>query len=250
MMLVPSPVFLPHASQAAASIHHSTLQIAQFVVPRAHHSLLPNWLTHLGGLGLFVVAIIDSSIVPLPLPGSTDLFLLWLIAHSGNPWLLAPIAVAGSLGGGYTTWQIGRRGGEAALHRYVPARLLGRIVGWVEHHPVLAVFLPAILPPPIPLSPFVLASGALGVSRGRFLAVFGAARALRYSLIAWLGVAYGRHVVRLWTGTLQKWSTPLLCVFVALLIGGIWMAISKARRLRKSDAAEKPALQAKAAQTD
>ena len=211
---------------------------------------MPNWLTHLGGLGLFVVAIIDSSIIPLPLPGSTDLFLLWLIAHSGNPWLLAPIAVAGSLVGGYTTWQIGHRGGEAALRRYVPARLLGRIVGWVEHHPVLAVFLPAILPPPIPLSPFVLASGALGVSRGRFLAVFGAARTLRYSLIAWLGVAYGRHVVRLWTGTLQKWSTPLLCVFAALLIGGIWMAISKARRLRKVDAAVKPSLQAKAAQTD
>ncbi|MGA2249190.1 YqaA family protein [Terracidiphilus sp.] len=211
---------------------------------------MPNWLTHLGGLGLFVVAIIDSSIIPLPVPGSTDLLLLWLIARSGNPWLLVTIGVAGSLAGGYTTWHIGRRGGEAALRRYVPARLLGRIVGWVKHHPVLAVFLPAVLPPPIPLSPFVLASGALSVSRGRFLAVFGAARTLRYSLIAWLGVAYGRHVVRLWTGTLQKWSTSLLCVFVALLLSGLCMGIWKARSLRKSDAAEKPALQAKAAHTD
>ncbi len=250
MTLVISPVFLLHVSQVATSIHYSTLRMAQLVVPGAHHSLLPNWLTHLGGLGLFVVSIVDSSIVPLPLPGSTDLLLLWLIAHSGSPWLLVPIAVAGSLVGGYTAWHIGRRGGEAALRRYVPARLLGRIVGWIEHHPVLAVFLPAILPPPIPLSPFVLASGALGVSRGRFLIVFGAARTLRYSLIAWLGVAYGRHVIRLWTGTLQKWSTPLLCVFVALLIGGICMGIWKARSLLKSDAAEKTALQAKVPQTD
>ena len=250
MMLLPSSVFVPHASQASASIHYSILHMAQFVAPREHHASMPHWLTRLGALGLFAVAIIDSSIIPLPLPGSTDLLLLWLIAHGGNPLLLAPIAVAGSLIGGYTAWLIGCKGGEAALRRYVPARLLGRIVGWVEHHPVLAVFLPAILPPPIPLSPFVLASGALGVSRGRFLAAFGAARALRYSLIAWLGVAYGRHVVRLWTGTLHKWSTPLLCVFIALLIGGLCIWIWKVRSLRKSDAAEKPTLRSKAAQTD
>jgi membrane protein YqaA with SNARE-associated domain len=242
MMLQPFPVSPPHASQAAA--------LAQFVAPRLHHALMPHWLTHLGGLGLFAVAVVDSSVIPLPLPGSTDLLLLWLVAHSGNPWLLAPIAVAGSLVGGYTTWHLGRRGGEATLRRYVPARLLGRIVVWVERHPVLAVFLPAVLPPPIPLSPFVLASGALGVSRGRFLTVFGAARILRYSLIAWLGMVYGRHVVRLWAGTLQKWSMPLLWIFVALSIGGICMGIWKARSLRKSDAAEELALQGRATQAD
>jgi membrane protein YqaA with SNARE-associated domain len=247
MMLLPSPASLLPALRAATSAHYSALQLAQFVAPSLHqglhHALMPRWLTHLGALGLFAVAVVDSSVIPLPLPGSTDLLLLWLVAHSGNPLLLAPIAIAGSLVGGYTTWHIGRRGGEAALRRYVPARLLGRVVVWVEHHPVLAVFLPAVLPPPIPLSPFVLASGALGVSRGRFLAVFGAARILRYSLVAWLGVVYGRHVVRLWTGTLQKWSTPLLWVFGALLVGGVCVGIWKARSLWKSDAAEELALQ-------
>jgi len=120
----------------------------------------------------------------------------------------------------------------------VPARLLGRIVTWVERHPVLAVFLPALLPPPIPLLPFALASGALGVSRRRFLAVYGAARCLRYSFIAWLGVAYGRRIVRLWSGTLQRWSTPLLCVFVGLLAAGIGFGIWKIRELRQIEAAE------------
>jgi len=207
-------------------------------VPRLRRPLMPHWLTHLGALGLFSVAVVDSSVIPLPLPGSTDLLLLWLVAHSGNPWLLAPCAIAGSILGGYTTWHTGRRGGEAALRRYVPARLLGRIVTWVERHPVLAVFLPALLPPPIPLLPFALASGALGVSRRRFLAVYGAARCLRYSFIAWLGVAYGRRIVRLWSGTLQRWSTPLLCVFVGLLALGIGFGIWKIRGLRQIEAAE------------
>lgn len=204
-----------------------------------HSGIVPKWLTHMGALGLFSVAVIDSSVIPLPLPGSTDLLLLWLVAHGGDPWLLAPCAIAGSILGGYTTWHIGRRGGEEALRQYVPKRLLGRIVGWVERHPILSVFVPALLPPPIPLLPFALASGALGVSRKRFLAVFGTARAARYSFVAWLGVTYGRGIVRMWSGSLQQWSTPLLCAFVSLLIAGMAFGIWKIRGLRKIDAAEK-----------
>jgi membrane protein YqaA with SNARE-associated domain len=211
----------------------------QFLVAHAHSPLSPHWLTHLGVLGLFSVSVIDSSVIPLPLPGSTDLLLLWLVAHSGDPWLLAPCAIAGSLLGGYTTWHIGRIGGETALRNYVPARILGRIVEWVEHHPVSAVFVPALLPPPIPLLPFALASGALGVSRGRFLTVFGTARSLRYSFIAWLGVTYGRKIVRLWSGSMAKWSTLLQCVFLSLLIVGLVFGIWKIRGLRKIEAAEK-----------
>lgn len=218
--------------------------------PHVHTLVVPHWLTHLGALGLFSVAVMDSSVIPLPLPGSTDLVLLWLVAHHGNPWLLVPCALAGSVLGGYTTWQIGRKGGEAALRRYMPARLLGRIVVWVEHHPALSVFLPAVLPPPIPLSPFVLASGALGVSRARFLLVYGAARSLRYSLVAWLGVVYGRHVIRMWSGALQKWSAPLLWVFAGLMVAGLCVGIQRIRSLRKSDPAKVRAARPVAASGD
>ncbi|HEY1255540.1 MAG TPA: VTT domain-containing protein [Terracidiphilus sp.] len=167
------------------------------------------------------------------------MLLLWLVAHSGDPWLLAPCAIVGSILGGYTTWLIGRRGGEDTLRQYVPARLLGRIVGWVERHPILSVFVPALLPPPIPLLPFALASGALGVSRRRFLVVFGTARSLRYCFVAWLGVTYGRGIVRLFSGSLQKWSDPLLGIFVSLLAAGLSFGIWKIRGLRKIDDAER-----------
>jgi len=217
-------------------------QEALFLTPAMHHSLMPHWLTHLGALGLFSVAVVDSSFIPLPLPGSTDLLLLWLVAYGGDPWLLAAFAIAGSLVGGYATWNLGRRGGEAALRRYVPARLLGRVTRWVEHHRILAVFLPAVLPPPVPLLPFALAAGALGVARSRFLVVYGSARTLRYSLIAWLGMAYGRYAIRMWSGTFQKWSTPLICVFAGLLVAGTCFGIWKVSGLRKIDAADKLAL--------
>lgn len=83
-------------------------QLALFVVSTAHHPLVPHWLVHLGALGIFSVAVVDSSFIPLPLPGSTDLLLLWLVAYGGDPWLLATLAIVGSLLGGYATWDCGR----------------------------------------------------------------------------------------------------------------------------------------------
>ena len=38
-------------------------QACFFALP-VHRSLMPHWLTHLGALGLFSVAVIDSSLIP------------------------------------------------------------------------------------------------------------------------------------------------------------------------------------------
>jgi membrane protein YqaA with SNARE-associated domain len=203
---------------------------------RRAHTL--HWLVGLGLPGLFVVAIIDSSPFPLPLPGCTDLLLLWLASHGGNPWELAGCAIAGALLGGFLGWRLGRKGGEGALKSHVPARMLDPVRRWAKGNPFLAVFLPALLPPPVPLSPFVFAAGALNVPQKRFLISFGAARVIRYSLVAWLGATYGRHVIRLWSHTLDKWSIPLLAVFLALMAVGIAVSVVKARRRPKTSEAD------------
>jgi membrane protein YqaA with SNARE-associated domain len=197
--------------------------------------------------GLFSVAAVESSVMPLTLPGSTDLLLLWLVANGGEPWILAASAIAGSVLGGYSTWEVGRRGGEAALSRYMPARVLGKITRWVKRHPVLSVFLPAVLPPPIPALPFVLASGALRVSRRRFLEIFAVARALRYLLIAWLGVHYGQTIVSVCSQNLERWSTPLPWIFGALLATSILLGIWKMRSVHRAKASVKHARKATAA---
>jgi len=235
-LILNDPVESPRHTACGSRVA-SNLVVNLFApAPAARRSFLPHWLIRLGPLGLFAVAIVDSSIVPLPIPGSTDLLLLLLVSHSGNPWLLTFSAVAGSIIGGYSTWQLGKKGGEAAMKRWISARMLKRVNAWVGSHPVLAVFLPALLPPPIPLSPFILASGALGVSRGRFLAAYSAARILRYSLVSWLAVRYGRHVVRLWNQELGKWSAPLLWTFLAVVVAGLGYGIWKFRRMRSSGA--------------
>jgi hypothetical protein len=69
----------------------------------------------------------------------------------------------------------------------------------------------------------------LGVARRPFLTAFGAARVLRYSFVAWLAVKYGRQMVRMWSGTLEKWETPLLWIFAVVVVSGIVMGIMKLR---------------------
>jgi membrane protein YqaA with SNARE-associated domain len=202
------------------------------VAKHPHHSLIPHWVTHLGALGLFSVAVLDSSVLPLPLPGSTDLLLLWLVSHRGEPWLLFATATIGSILGGYTCWSSGKRGGHAALQRYSQSPFWTRLSDWAKEHSFLSVFLPALLPPPVPLLPFLIAAGALGVSRQRFVLALSAARSVRYGLITWLAATYGRRVVRLWSSTLEKWSEPLLWAFTAILLTAICYGIWQFRKQR------------------
>jgi membrane protein YqaA with SNARE-associated domain len=201
---------------------------------KSHRSPLLRWLVSLGGLGLFAVGIADSSVIPLPLPGSTDLLLLLLTSQRRTTvpmavWM-AFCAIAGSLVGGYLTWGAGHKGGEMALERYVPERFRKRIAGLVEKHGVWSVALATILPPPVPLTPFLLAAGALGMARGRFMLSFGTARVVRYSLLAWLGIAYGRHFVHLWEKELNGWSTPILWTYAGLVVLGVAYGIWKTHR--------------------
>lgn len=196
----------------------------------AHRHLLPRWLIHLGIPGVFAVSAIDASIIPLPLPGSTDILVLLLAAQHAIFWLLWLAAVSGSILGGYLTWSTGKKGGETMLERYVPKRFLTPISGWIKKHGIMSLCVASVLPPPIPLMPFLLTAGALGMPRRQFLIAFGAARAFRYGLIVWIGVTYGRHVLRLWSRYLAGWSDVILWAFLGLLAAAIAFGIWKYRR--------------------
>ncbi|MGB6868941.1 MAG: hypothetical protein WBD93_04965, partial [Acidobacteriaceae bacterium] len=73
------------------------------------HRLISPWLLHFGVFGVFGVALVDSSPIPLPVPGSTDILILILGAHGEMPWLLALAGVLGSVIGGYLTWKTGQK---------------------------------------------------------------------------------------------------------------------------------------------
>lgn len=196
---------------------------------RARHGTM-RWLISLGWIGLFGVSLIDACPFPLPIPGTTDLLLLVLVARKGSPWLLVPLAVAGAVVGAFSTWSVGKKGGEKALRRYVPERYYDRITNWVKKYGATAVALAAINPPPVPLMPFLAAAGALGVTRGRFLTAFTLARSARYALVAWLGVLYGHQMVHWWNQYLARYSAAISWTILALFVAAFAWAIWKWRR--------------------
>jgi membrane protein YqaA with SNARE-associated domain len=189
-----------------------------------------------GTMGLFVVSVIDSSIIPLPVPGSTDLLLILLVVHHANPVVAATAATLGSILGGYLTWASGHKGGEAALHRYLPKRFSRRLSAWVEKSGTVAVTASALFPPPFPLMPILLAAGALGVSRRRFLVSFSVTRAFRYAVVAWLAVTYGRALVRAFQHYLSGWSSTIMWIYLGLVVAGVLYGLWKFRREKQRPA--------------
>jgi len=199
-----------------------------------HSSKFLHLLISFGIFGIFFISIIDSSFVPLPIPGVTDIMLVLFAARKENILLLVLLSTAGSAVGGYLSYQVGQSGGMAFLEKHVPARIFKRVCDWMEHHAILSVALPAILPPPMPLSPFVLAAGALKMSRSKFMITFTISRAIRHIIAVSLGVIYGRQVLRLWNVFSQKWATTILIVIWSVILVSCAIAFWKLYKTSRS----------------
>ena len=193
---------------------------------------------HLGLLGLFFVSIVDSSFVPLPIPGVTDIMIVVYAAGHANLILLVLIATFGSALGGLFSHAVGQAGGMAFLQKHVKPALLNRVTKWMEEHAVLAVALPALLPPPMPLSAFVLAAGAVHMSRRKFMTAFTISRFARHVIAAWLGVHYGKHVLRIWAQFSQRWGVTILIVLWTVILSfvaiGIWQLYRVSKQMKLS----------------
>ncbi len=203
------PSVFPLRSFAHASLWSLATLLAAPATGSASHKLVHLFLSF-GLAGLFLVSIVDSSFVPLPIPGMTDIMLVLYAAQHTNPWMLILIASVGSALGGFFSYQVGQSGGMAFIEKRTPPRVFKSVTRWMESHAILAVAVPAILPPPMPLSPFVLAAGALKMSRRKFMIAFTASRFLRHAAAVWLGVEYGKPVLVLWNKFIEKWGTPVL----------------------------------------
>ena len=211
---------------------------------------LVHFLMSFGLVGLFLVSVVDSSFIPLPIPGVTDIMVLVLAAQHSNVILLVGITTLGSALGGLFSHKVGQAGGMAFIEKHISPRIFRRVCNWMEHHAILSVALPAVLPPPMPLSPFVLAAGALQMSRRKFMISFTVSRFLRHCAAAALGVYFGPRVLRIWSLFSRKWGAAILVgiwtvilVFVAI---ALWRLYKTSRELRSPAHPDRPAAPAEA----
>ena len=154
------------------------------MLPHLHLLLaIPIWhrLRHLGGVGLVLLGLADNSVVPLT--GSMDVLTIWLAARHLEPWpYYALMATLGAVLGGYITYSLARKGGEEAMERKLSKRRATQFRKAFARWGFAAVAVPALLPPPFPFLPFLLAAGAMQYSRKKFLAALTSAALFATSL--------------------------------------------------------------------
>src|ERR1051325_7043395 len=126
-----------------------------------------HWLRRMGGPGLLLLGIADSSVIPLT--GSMDVLTVLLAAHHPTWWpYYAAMATLGSMVGSYITYSLARKSGKEALKRRFSRERVEKIYKKFEQHGFSAVLIPALLPPPFPLSLFFWPAGASHFLRRSF----------------------------------------------------------------------------------
>jgi membrane protein YqaA with SNARE-associated domain len=171
----------------------------------------------LGGLSLFVIGFFDSSFPPLPFV--VDLLLVRFTIHRPAlmPYYVA-MATLGSLAGCFWLYFLAKKGGEAMFRRSAGKRAES-IRGWVLRYKFLGVAVPAILPPPLPFKPFVLAAGVFQVPMDTFALALVVGRGVRYTAEGVLAMFFGEQVIR------YLMQNKLQFIFIVLAIVAAYLAV-------------------------
>jgi len=197
---------------------------------------LTNFLVAIGPWGLLLLAILDST--GLPLPNGLDAYLIFLaVKNPQRAYPYAAIAIAGSTIGNVTLFLIARHGGRRFLRRAEPGRLQ-RFSEWFQRFGLATIFVPALMPVPMPLKFFVISAGALRTRFMPFLLVILLTRILRYTGEAWLGVKLGQESTAFLRNHVWQFVLAAIGLFAALYL--IILASDRRRSRRTPSSAEPP----------
>ena len=105
--------------------------------------------------------------------------------------VLRGMTTLGSLIGCFMLYGVARRGGEVFLRKRLKGPYVDRALKLYQRFGLLAVVVPALLPPPVPFKVFVLLAGAASVSPWRFGIAIVIGRGIRYFGQGYLAVLYG-----------------------------------------------------------
>jgi membrane protein YqaA with SNARE-associated domain len=180
-------------------------------------------LRHLGGIGVFILAALDSSV--LPTLGAVDALTIILAARHAELWLYyAMCSTVGSVCGASVAYRLS---GLGILHRRIKGAIFDRVTAVLHRFGSPSLSLAALLPPPFPTSAFVIGAGVTRYPFIAFVLSFGIGRVCRFALLAYLASVFGRRFVT------TMWSAHTLALVVAfasvLVCVGLlaWLAFRK-----------------------
>jgi membrane protein YqaA with SNARE-associated domain len=182
-------------------------------------ALLHNFADKLGGPGVMLIALCDSSF--LSFPEGNDLLIV--ILSIGSTWkhmaYYVAMTIFGSILGCLLLYMAGRKGGSPILRNRFPQGSIEKAERKFKKYGILSIIVPSILPPPCPFKIFVLVAGVFRLSIGKFIAGVAIGRTIRYSVWGVLGVLYGNSAKEFIQENLQ--ATGIVFIAVFLLTMGI-----------------------------
>jgi membrane protein YqaA with SNARE-associated domain len=172
----------------------------------------------LGAPGLFVVALLDSSV--LSLPEIADLLVVWMVTvHKARLVLYAVSATLGSLAGCLLLYYLGKKGGDAFVRKQFSNASIDRALAAFQRYGVIAVVVPSLLPPPFPFKIFVLLSGVAEIGVTKFATAIAIGRGARYFVEGLLAVRYGDRAMTF----IREHGTRVSLAVVGVLVAGLVM---------------------------
>jgi uncharacterized membrane protein YdjX (TVP38/TMEM64 family) len=180
------------------------------------------WIHRLGGPGLILLGLADSApFVDAP-PGSVDVSVILLSGHHHGLWIYyALMATVGEVLGGYLTYHLSEKGGQETLEKKVGRPRAEKIYRRFEKRGFMTVFTGAILPPPFPFTPVVMAAGVMQYPRKKFISALAAGRGVRFFAEAFLGRIYGQQMIDFCSRHYRPVMYALIALAVAAGIGAL-----------------------------
>jgi membrane protein YqaA with SNARE-associated domain len=191
-------------------------------------ALLSKWnaimlaaLKPLGVWGIGALAVIDSAAIPVPI----DALLIDYVAHDHERFLLYCFMGAfGSAVGSLLPYYLGRAGGELFLLKRINRQRYEQMRDRFEKQEFLAIMVPAMMPPPMPVKLFEFAAGVFEMKPLWFFSAILVGKFVRFLIWAIITITYGPAILgtirrtihdnRHWVAGLSGIVLVLLLVFV------------------------------------
>ncbi|MGH9554518.1 MAG: YqaA family protein [Terriglobales bacterium] len=172
----------------------------------------------LGPWAVFVIAFVDAAFMGIPMD---PLVAGFVYKFPQQFWMFPLLASAGSALGCTILYGIGLKGGQLLLAKRVSKERMASLHNSFERHPVWALLLPAMLPPPTPFKLFVLAAGVFRMRMGEFLLAIFAGRMVRFSLLAVLTVLFGEEIVHVFGRLFREYPGPTWGAIAVIFLGAM-----------------------------
>jgi membrane protein YqaA with SNARE-associated domain len=146
----------------------------------------------LGAWGLGALAIVDTSSIPVPI----DALVIDYVAHDhGKILIYCLMAAAGSAIGSLVPYYFGRAGGELFLLKRINRHRYEALRDKFERQEFLAIMVPAMMPPPMPVKVIEFAAGVFEMKPLLYFGAVFAAKFLRFGLEGLITILYGPAIL-------------------------------------------------------